>query len=403
MPNSPGWGVTTIGRLQMRETFEVDEGGGESRTLGLAGQEASPDLTRDEFLLRHDGILALNDPLLPVTFTDKPERDGYYTVKSATAKYVEYVGDIIKSDWTMELARLGSASEVDLQTRLTGAHRNNSFGASGERWQAPPIGHYGYYAQGGNPSILTRTGADGAITVYRGVPAGALPRYGCAPSAYFAGAARLTVGGAALAGTDRPLPTSSWALTNGLVNIVPAASGSGATLDVQSYTGGAWRSKLWNISDGSVLTSWLGVTLLRNDAEQVIVRLVGGTQPGRVTVDLTLRRGSRFVEAYVQRSTSATLSVFLTSSETTTNNLAASGYVVATSNDAAGNKYVAGSAAASTTAHANGGVSKTSTVALDVFMGVAAGGSSAVSGDTAVHLRDQYIGAVSELVSVVRR
>ena len=172
---------------------------------------------------------------------------------------------------------------------------------------------------------------------------------------------------------------------------------------MQSYTGGAWRSKLWDVSAGSVISTWLGATLLRNDPEMVVLRLLGGTQPGRVTLDLTLRRGSRFIEAYLQRSTSTTLSIFLHTSETTTNNLAASGYVVATGNDANSNRYTAGSAAASTTAHANGGVSKATATAVDVYMGVVAGGGSAVSGDAAVDLRNQYIGAVSELVSAVRR
>ncbi|MCX5365951.1 hypothetical protein OG864_45455 [Streptomyces sp. NBC_00124] len=399
------WGDLTIGRLLLRETFKAGESVGTARTLDLDGQESSPPLTRAALVWRHDNVLALEGGCVqPLTFTDKPERNCYVTVDSSSADYTEWRNEVVTSDWKLGLTRLGSDAEVDLQSRLTGAVRVNDFSLTGERWHAPPIGHYGYQTGTTNATTMTRTGADGAITVYRGIPAGASPRWGCTPANYLAGRVRLTSGGTEVCGVDQLLSPTGWALTNGLVNVTWSGTGGGS-FDIQAYTGGAYHSKLWTpfYSSGGLVGSWDGVTLLRNDPEHVVMRLSKGLSPGRYTVDLSLRRGSRFVEGYMQRSTSVDeLKIRLNSAETNNTALAASGYVTATSNDGDGNRFAAGSAH-TFTGHANGGVVKTSTTTLDFWVGVAVGGGSAVSGDAATDLRNQYIACLPETIYCVRR
>lgn len=397
------WGDIQLGRIPLRETFAVGESGGETRSLDLEGQESYPPLTRAQVVARHDGINALAvGQCIPVTFTDKPERSGYYTVKSAGSTYTEHLNERVTADWKVSLERVGSDAETDLQSRMTGAVRLNDFSLTGERWHAPPIGHYAYYTGASNPTTMTRTGADGAMTVYRSVPANTSPRWGCAPTDYLDGRVKVTTtSGQEVYGVDVPLAATGWALSNGFVNATPGASG---TLDVQAYTGGAWHSKEWNVSaagSASSITSWDGATVLRNDPEMCILRLTKGLSPGRATLDLTLRRGSRFVEGYLQTGTSATLAAYRTPSETNTS-FAASGYVTATGNDADGNRFAVGSAR-SFTAHANGGVVKSATTAMDFWIGVAVGGGSAVSGDAATDLRNQYTACMPEAVYGVRR
>jgi hypothetical protein len=234
------------------------------------------------------------------------------------------------------------------------------------------------------------------------VPANVSPRWGCAPGDYLDGRVKVTTTGAQeVYGVDVPLAAAGWALSNGLVNITPGASG---TLDVQAYTGSAYHSKEWNVSvagSGSSITSWDGATLLRNDPEMCIMRLVKGLSPGRASLDLTLRRGSRFVEGYLQTGTSATLAAYRSTLETNTS-FAASGYVTATGDDADGNRFAVGSAR-TFTAHTNGGVIKSSATSLDFWIGVEAGGGSAVSGDAATDLRSQYVACLPEAVYGVRR
>lgn len=367
-----GWGDVQLGRIPLRETFTVSESGGDGRSLDLEGQESYPPLTRAQVIARHDGINALAvGQVIPVTFTDKPERSGYYTVKSSGATYSEHLNERVTTDWKVSLDRVGSDAETDLQSRLTGAVRLNDFSLTGERWHAPPIGHYGYYTGSSNPTTMTRTGADGTMTVYRSVPAGVSPRWGCPPASYLTGRVKAaTTGAQEVYGVDVPLAAAGWALSNGFVNIAPGASG---TLNVQTYSDGAYRSKEWNVSvagSASSITSWDGATLLRNDPEMVILRLIKGLSPGRATLDLTLRRGSRFVEGYLQTGTSATLAAYRASLEMNTS-AAASGYVTATADDADGNVFVIGSAR-TFTAHANGGLIKSAATALDFFIGAVA-------------------------------
>lgn len=368
-----GWGDVQLGRIPLRETFTASEAGGDDRSLDLEGQESYPPLTRAQVIARHDGINALiAGQVIAVTFTDKPERSGYYTVKTSSSTYTEYLNEQVTADWKVSLDRVGSDSETDLQSRLTGAVRLNDFSLAGERWHAPPIGHYGYYTGSTNPTTMTRTGADGAITVYRGVPANVSPRWGCAPTSYLTGRVKVTTtGGQEVYGVDVPLAASGWALSNGLVNVTPGAS---ATLDVQTYSGGAYHSKEWNVSvagTGASITSWDGATLLRNDPEMCIVRLVKSLNPGRATLDLTLRRGSRFVEGYLQVGTANTLCVYRSTAEPATNSTS---YLIATDDDGDGLRYACGSAR-TFTAHANGGVVKAATSSMDFWIGAVVTGS----------------------------
>lgn len=397
---SPDWGDITVGRITLRETFDVDETGG---GLNLSGQESNTSLTRAQVYAVHENLVALDNArgsVLPVTFTDKPERNGYAQVQSVTANLVEYAGDVVTTTWQIQLDRVGYEADTDLQSRLTGVARLNDFALSGERWHAPPIGHYAYHTGTTSPSTMTRTGADGAMTVYRNVPSGVAPRWGCSPGDYLNGRVRVLDGPAELEGVEHTIVPDNWSLSNALVNVTPGASG---TLDVQAYTGGAWHSKEWDVSNGSTLAAsgWSAATLLRNDPEMCVLRLVGGTQPGRTTLDLTLRRGSRFVEGYLQHTSSATLAVFLHDAETNAST-SASGYNTATNNDADGNRYACGSARTFTT-HANGGISKAAATTLDFWLGVVAGGGSAVSGDAATDLRNMYVACLPEIVYGVRR
>lgn len=401
---SSDWGTVTVGRIALRETFVVSETGGDTRKLSVDGQEESPDLTRVQLIARHDNVLALEGTVVPVTFTDKPERNGFYTVESVTAEYTEWRGEALKSAWHMELTRLGTANELDLQSRLTGAARLNSFSLAGETWHAPPIGHYGYFTAGVNPSAVTRTGSDGVMMVYRGVAASESPRWGCDPTLYGAGRVRFLSEGLELTGCDQRASGTDWELSNGLIRVTPSGAGTG-NLNVSVYASGGWQAKGWRVFydtiNAALSDGWDSVTLVHNEFELVTVRFTKSLSPGRFVMDMTLRRGARFVEGYLKRGTADTLTVRRDPGENFTN-AASAGYIVATSNDAAGNRYVAGSALNFTT-HASGGVVKAATTSLDFFLGSVVNGTSPASGDEATALRNQYIGALPEMVKGVRR
>lgn len=391
-------GYLSIGRYSVRETWEVAETG--SGTLQVSGREVMPPLTRAEVVYRYESALGSQGALIPVAWEDKPERSGYYTVVSASGDLMDRASDgVVIAEWKMNLARHGADTDVDLESRLTGAVRANDFSLSGERWHAPPPDHYAYYTGATIPSTMTRTGSVGAITVYRGIPAGVSPRWGCAVADYMEGRVRILSVGYERVGIGQAVDADDWELSNTLVRVRPLLSAG--TLEVASYTGGAWRPKAWWVDvGGTQIAQFEAATILRNDPEMCVLRLTEHRATvGRAVLDLTLRRGSRFVEGYLQRGDSGTLSVYLVSAETMTDSTS---YVVKTTNDADGNRAIAGSAR-NFDPHANGGLTKTSSTALDFFAGVVAGGGSAVSGDQATSLRDQYIAAMPEVTAAVRR
>lgn len=422
------FGSIALGRLTLREALSVasETGGSSGRALKLTGQEAIPALTSAQLAAVQDDITGLVGDMVPATFTVKADRNGYWLVTDAQADLMNWQGELVTCTWQLTLTRVGSDTEVDLESRLSGSlARSNTFGVTGERVHCPPIGHYGYYTGPTIPSVLVRTGSDGAMLIYRGVPTGINPRWGCPVSTYLAGRVRfLDAHGIERSGTAfpvRPLnpplvpaedltPSSTlvpaagaatvWTLHNTLVKVTPATTGG--TLIISAWTGGAWRDKTWDVVIGGIS---LGIpdtiTVLRNEPEIVVVRLLRSQNPGRATIDLTLRRGHRAVEVYVQAATSTTVKLVLTSAETGTN--ANAGYVTATSDDSDGNRYVIGSANTFTADVVNGGISNTSTTALDAFIGVQAGGAAALSGDTAADLFKAYVGAPSETVQAVRR
>lgn len=405
------YGTLTIGRLALRETFGVMEANGDlrtnaadPRTLSITGEESTPPLSVAATIARHDDILSIVDSLLNVTWTDKPDRNGFYMIRATDATFTNVLADsIVKSVWKIDLSRIGSESETDIESRLTGTVRTNNFSLLGERWHAPSIGHYAYYTGSSIPSTGSRTSVDGAITVYRGLSAGTSPRWGVSPGNYPGGRVRVLDRAAERAGVNTTVSASGWEIQNALVRVRPLFNSTGS-LEVAAYDGATWDVKNWNISvtaAGTTVNNWDGATILRNDYEQCVLRLTKSLSPGRATLDLTLRRGSRFVEGYLQRGNADTLSASLNVLENATN-VVTGGYVWATSNDGSGNKATAGSAH-TFTAHANLGVQLAGATALDFYLGAVVGGTGAAAVDAVTVLRDQYIGALAEFTVGVRR
>lgn len=422
------FGSFQLGRMTLREALSTASetgGGGQARQLKLTGQEAVPVLTSAQLSAIQDDLPGLIGSFLPVSFTNKSDRNGYWTVSDAQCDLMNWNGEVVTCTWQLTLDRMGTDTEIDLESRLTGSlARQNVYGITGERIHIPPIGHYGYYSGSTQPGVVVRTGSDGAMLVYRGLPTDTNPRWGCSVLTYLAGRVRFLdahdIERSGVAFSVRPLtpalatsttlvPTTTltpssgaathWTLTNGLVQVTPAASGG--VLDIGVYSGGTWNLKRWDVQvGGHSIGTPDTVTVLRNEPEIVVVRLLRDESPGRVTVDLTLRRGHRVVELYVQNPWSTTITLALSTPEAAT---VGSGYARATSNDGAGNRFVVGSASAFTTDTVNGSITATSVVGVDAFIGVEIGGATALAGDKSSDLFAAYLGAPAETVQAVRR
>lgn len=392
------YGVLTLGRLPLREDFVVTHNN--DGTIAITGQESSPLKSLSDIAERRRfDIMGLSGRFVPATFTKQPELNGYYWVSSVQAT-IRKIDPFAILPWQITLIPVGPDNAVDLESRLSGAlTRQNSFAVTGNRTQAPPIGSYAYHTETTGLTAMTRANSDGTpITVYRSIPAGINPRFGCNVENYSRGRVRFIDSNAReRVGTEFMTSVTGWELNNGTTRVRPDAS---AALEVSSWVGGVWVAKKWLIQAGTDLHPFDQVTVLRNDFECVVLRLLKSVATGRRTVDITLRRGSRVVELYVQRSDAGALAVKLLTPQAGT---ATSGYITATANDANGHRYIVGSSTTFTSDAANGGISVAAQVKMDAFVGLVVAGGAAVSGDAAVDLYAQYLGMPAEFVQGVIR
>lgn len=380
----------------MREDWQVSETG--DRVLSLTGQESIPRLTGAQIVSQREDLLAIIGQIVPIVFSTKTSLNGFYRIDDASGDYTDWSSTLRTFAWKCSAVRLGTESEVDIESRLSGAlSRLNNFSVVGERAHAPAIGHNAYWSDATVTSAVTRTAEDGAIKVYRNLGVAVSPRWAITPGAYGGGRVRVLAASRERAGTTFKCDPNDWELSNGLVRVRPNVK-----LEVAAYTGGSWKPKMWDtLNAATTLFPFDYATVLDNRYEASTIRLTKSLTTGRVYVDFTLRRGFRFVEIVIQAEFGATLKVVRTTNEAGTNSLA--GTVVATSNDADGNKYIVGSARTFVQDTTIGGLSIASTSILDAFVGVIAGGTGAVVGDQAADLQKQYIGAPTEFTQAVRR
>lgn len=412
MPHSSsGYGEVKLNRIYLVENEKATEGG--DGKLSLEGQESSPPTTVAMVTWIHGQVVGLEaGKVVPVTFRDKAERNGYYTITSSASDLTDHQSEVCLADWKIELKREGSESEVDIQSRLTGTVRQNDFSLTGTKWHAPAIGHYAYHTGSTIPSNFDRATADGSnlIRIYSGIPTGVSPRWGCPVTSYLTGAVKLTSTTYVsteheVEGVNRQIGALGWNLSNGIINVSPTATAG--KLTIGTYASGSYSNVDWNIMAGAAnLLAWQSATVLRNDAEQIVLRLIAQSSAataGRATLDLTLRRGAQFVEGYLQVSTSANLQI--QGGNAATSASASNGTV--TANSTVSNiRRICGSAHTwNTTDTVNCGFTKNSTTTMDFWIGgkVTAAGAGTTGQDLAVDLANQYIGALPEITYAVKR
>ena len=397
----------TVGRLSLAE-----RPGGElqdaihattlARTSAWEGQESCPPLSLTEVAARQDDLLGLIRRVVPIQFSEKSDRDGYYEIVDCGATLASFGGEVVTCNWTLRAERAGSDTEVDLESVLSGSEtRTNDHHLTGERWHAPPSGHYAYTLSSGTPSTLSVTGAEGALTIYRNLTVGVNPRWGCPVGDYGNYRVRfLDSNSRERTGYPPQLAATGWQLHNSLVR---AAVNSSGQLLISSHDGTQWEEKAWQLTVASSLitTAPDAVTVIRNDYEAGTVRLVWARSPGRTQLDLTIRRGARWAEGHLQtRPGGVTLVVGLVTPETTTSG---TGYITATSDDAAGNRFLGGCAETFTAGTGTSSMTVTSATSMNLMLGSVVGGGSAASGDQATNHIARWLGSTAEVTRAFRR
>lgn len=389
-----------VGRLTLSEHFTITESS--DRTFDLDGSATITKESRAAVEQKREDIVNLAGEMVPIIFAEKRNFDGIYQVNSSSAQFTNWDDALVVMTWKINVTRIGSITGTDFESRLSGSiTRSNAFVATGKRWHAPPVGSVAYWAGTSAPISVDRTGFDGTLKVYQNLPQGMNPRWGVPLEQYEKGRARFVdQNGLERVGTDLDTAANNWELSNSLIRIRPLASGG--TLEISAFVSGTWRPKNWDIQHSVGPTVSVGlaeyVTVLQNTYESCAVRLTKSVGTvGRISIDVTLRRGATFAEIYVQHEFGTTLKIGRSTTEAGTG---ATGYIVATANDADGLKYILGSAQSFTGDNVNGAISKAATPTLDAVVGVQL---NATAGNAAADLYQQYLGSPAEIVRGVSR
>jgi hypothetical protein len=392
------YGPLVVGRLTLAEPMKASENAGR---LTLAGQESVPPSTRASVYGAHADLLALGGSIVPVTFPDKPERDGFFVVSSASSELTDWTGEVVTADWKLDLARMGSAGEVDLSANLYPTAAQVASAVTGTHWHGLPVGASSYDTGATLPLTIARTGADGVVPVYYSVPLDSSPRWHVAPAASRLGRARILDAGREASGLRDVAPTT-WEVQNSLVRVRPlAGAGAAPSFEVARYEGGAWRSKQWAMyADADMLGPWSSATILRNDFEEVGLRLTSARPAGgRLTLDVRLRRGGRVLDLHASTGVAAAWTLDLWSTEASA---ATGNYRYGTADDADGLRFQVGSTTAFSAATHGGIVTTSASQQWHGWIASQYGGSPA-PGEAFADLQQQYVGSPYEVVSAVTR
>jgi hypothetical protein len=399
------WGLTTVGGIALREELDARESG--DGTLSIAGQESTPPSTRAHVRAAHRNVIGLYGKIVPVTFTDKADLNGYYLVSESRSEPFDFSqGSVVKTTWSMSLDRIGTERDVEFESRLSMIARTDDLpGAQvASFWHAPAPSATGYYTGSTVPGgTVVRTTDEGDLKVYTGLPATVPPRWSAPVEDYLIGSARVLLDGIRRAG-DRTPDHDSWEVSNGIIRVRPTATGGIGVSMWRGVTGWSTEKVYTPTSNGTLLSSSPGTkpefTILHNNPEEVRVRLTYEmTTAGRFQVDLSLRRGARFVTGVVKRHASANLGISRTAAETGS---AFTGGLVAASADAEGVRYLLGSSknpTSQTTATAS--LTRNSVLQLDFFLGAVF--TAPASGDAHTDLLLQYLGTTGDETRVMPR
>lgn len=357
----------------------------------------------------------VDEPVVPVFFDSTyATHNGLYRIDAASVDVQPGDGAQWICRWQVTATRVTTYQSPVLESRivvglLTNAHGVASSTARCEFGAVSPVTEVAPNSTTYLDVVDTLTSADGPVDVLAYKPAafttgqGTL-RYSVTLADWYDGGCKITAAGDTVVGRQVVDSPTSWSMTNGLVTV--SASASVGELDVSHYDGSAYdTAKTFKINGSTTAGDVNGfhhMAVLRNGPEATTVRL-GLKNPGGQTAnaDVTIRRGSRWVQVLITSAIVDTWGIKRSSTEAAT---ALTGGIRATSNDASGNRFLLAIPVATTNDLVNGGVRLTS-AALRALVGIGSevAGSSASGSFTAQNQIYRFLGATYETVNVVGR
>lgn len=391
-------------------TAGTDSGAQVTLTGVLTGDTIAEVVSQMALLRGYLPVAGERPRTVPVTLSEFPTWDGYYTLDAATVTADADAVTTLRLPFTATLTPRRRKTLPPIESQLSAGLRENDHSivaANVDAWFALP---YGPLLPTSSHTFSTafRSTAAGSIAVLT-FPSVTPPvtidsSYRCPPGTYLDASARFQ----SPAGTDAAgvqvavADAGDWALTNDLLRITPSDVANEQAILVEAWGGSAWSTPIEVRVGADVastftpLVSIEGVEVVAESPEMVAVRVIYLTG---FTLTLTLRRGSFYVEGSLTGPSA--LDLGLKSTQT-------GAWVDDTSgahkdtNDADSNRLVV------FTPHANDVntadreiVLTTAGTRFDFGLGIERGGTGSSTPDTLAALRAQYFARQSETVVVL--
>jgi hypothetical protein len=423
-----GVGTTAGGDGQVLDDDDAAKAVQDGRQVTLTG--AVTGFTRPAALWQARQIIGLTDgdePVVPCTFGQAPELDGYYRVLSSNVD-VQQVGNATHQSyipWTVTLEQVTNyrQPQVELATAF-GVRTNGRSITAVDAVQAFP-----------GPSAAIKSAVDADTNSSRSVGDGSgnavvyLQDSGMSTSGYGVGsfvaeAADYYIG---CCRVEHDLGSSTYRHAVGRPDFPPVDPPSSAVMRIQNgllratFTYGnasvsAWQIEWWDGSQWDTATVFEvygfgdhgelilhAPAVLYNTAEACAVRfrVVGSSlAEGLTHVDFSVRRGSRWLTVYMEGDLAPTggWQGRLASSTATTS---ITGGIRRTSNNGGGNRELIASASNATADNTNGRLTGPSQTSDTFGFGCEVAGSSAAGQNTAANQMEEWFAVVSERAVVV--
>ena len=313
----------TIGRfginIRVDDVTGWDESGDRITITGQTPHGSVPNaLTLRQQLMGY--VDSADETFVPVTWADQPEVNGYYRVVSADVSPNPRGAFAGVYDFRVDLARVQGAAAPLIESVILGKLRTTTLPLTQRRAQSVPAGSRSYvefYPDTGGlaPRALSvrRAGESSVLNVFSGAGDVMVGQFYLPPVKFYEGAATVVVGGRVVAGRQVQNTPSDWMLGNDIIQVEPV-TGEDFAIRIRMWNFGAWST--WQ----TITFKWENpavnprkrlkfphtITVMSNSPEAATVRLLtttgaaSGGDYSPVSVDLTIRRGSRTVAVYLR-------------------------------------------------------------------------------------------------------
>lgn len=312
----------TIGRLSFTSPRALAESSIPSdgknsleRNISINGTLVANSLA-DAKNIRDELISISNSNLIvPFTYEGDSTYGGYCQVDSADVNTQHLFGKGLFK-YSLNLRIKGRAGETSFESNLTGSLLTNAHSYSSSNNYGPthalPVNAYNY-AHSQTPTTHSRSSKDGTVYLFTDQNLrSSEANWQVAPENYYKGGCKITIDNYVKNGFLTKDNPNAVVIDNGLVQVTSGSVTDQSRLNLKFYDNGEFVSaREVSFSMGSSLTEWnkwQSVQILRNDAEEASIRLVTYSEAagdGRLTVDLTMRRGMHHVSFVATQSGTA--------------------------------------------------------------------------------------------------